>query len=139
VRRGEIIPQTGLGTAPGAQMAVLMPEPFPSLHPRRGWRQGCAGQAGCQAVPPASILLLLLLLLASQGWWEPWLLSRSAGRCGLQEKLSVSTVLSKTLRFKVDLELVFPLFSWNTDPRAPGARGCGGTESLVLPLHGQEP
>ena len=139
----EIIPQARLGTAPGPQMAVLMLEPFPSLYPfrRRGWRQGCAGQAGCQAVPPASILLFLLLLflfLASQGWWELWPLSSSAGRCSLQEKLGVSTVLSKTLRFKVDLEQLLFFFSQNTHPRAPGARVCGGTEDLTPPLRGQE-
>lgn len=57
---GKTIPQPCLGAAPGTQMAVLMLEPFPSLHPRRRWRQGDAGQAGSQAVPPASILLFLL-------------------------------------------------------------------------------
>lgn len=87
-RGGRTVPRTLLGAAPGTQMVVLMLEPFPSLHPRRrrGWRQGCAGQAGCQAAPPASILLFLLLFLPSWGWWELWLLSSSTGRCSLQEK-----------------------------------------------------
>lgn len=108
---GEIIPRTLLGTAPSAQMAVLMLEPFPSLHPRRrrGWRQGCAGHAGCQAAPPASILPLLFL--ASQGRRGLWPLSSSAGHCSLQEELSISTVLSKTVQFKVNLKQLLFFFS----------------------------